>query len=169
MKNVLLSFTALTMLVSCAPKPGQNLYSASEVGQDVRIEFGRVVSVRKVEIRGENTGTGAAAGATAGAVAGYQVGNGNGQLAATLGAMVAGAIIGGMAEQAMQDGQGYKYIIVTDKKKTRSIVQYQNESDVVFKKGDRVMIETEGKFQRVVPTDDLPEQTKRARGVKVVD
>lgn len=156
-------------LSACAKNQGQNRYNYNEVGQSTIVEYAVIVKTKEVDITGRNTGTGAAAGALAGGVGGYQVGNGNGQLAATIGGAVIGAIAGGVAEQALADQKGYEYTIVTEDKKTKTVVQNQNKEDQVFKKGDRVMVQTTGTYQRVLPTDDLPDQVKRPKGIKIVD
>jgi len=169
MKKIVLALVMTSMLSACAPHPTQNQYFSGEAGQSTEIEFAKVVKVKEIKIQDRNTGTGAAAGATAGGVAGYQIGNGNGQAGAAIAGVVIGAIIGHVVEQEMQNQKGYEYIVVTEKKKTKSIVQYQAEGDVVFKKGDRVMVQTSGTFQRVMPTDDLPDTVKKPKGIKVVD
>ena len=161
--------SALLLLGACAKNPGQNQYNYNEVGQSTIVEFAQVVAVKPVDITGRNTGAGARAGALVGGVGGYQAGNGNGQLAATIGGAVAGAIAGHMIEQAAADQKGYEYVVVTEHKETKTIVQYQNEKDVVFKQGDRVMVQTKGTYQRVLSTDNLPAEIKRPKGIKIVD
>lgn len=163
------SLLIVTSLSACARNPGQNQYNYNEVGQSTIVEFARVVAVKSVDIRGKNTGTGAAAGGVAGSVAGYQVGNGNGQAGGLIAGAVVGAIAGAAIEQAAADQKGYEYVVVTEHKETKSIVQYQNKDDVVFRKGDRVMVQTTGTYQRIMPTDDLPEEIKRPKGIKIVD
>lgn len=157
------------LLTGCARNLGQNHYNYNEVGRSTIVEYATIVKTKEVDITGRNTGTGAAAGAAAGGVAGYQVGNGNGQLASTIGGVIVGAVAGGMAEQALADQKGYEYTVVTEHKKTKTIVQYQNKEDRVFRKGEAVMIQTTGTYQRVLEADDLPEQVKRPKGIKIVD
>ncbi len=157
------------LLVGCARNVGQNQYNYNEVGRSVIVEYATVVKVKNVDITGRNTGTGAALGGAAGGVAGYQVGNGNGQLAGAIGGALIGAVAGGIAEQAMANQKGYEYTVVTEDKKTKTIVQYQNENDRVFKNGDAVMVQTSGTYQRVLSADDLPEQIKRPKGIKILD
>jgi len=169
MKKIVLALVITSMLSACAPHPSQNQYFSGEAGQSTEIEFAKVVKVKEIKIQDRNTGTGAAAGMAAGGALGYQVGNGNGQLGGLIAGMVIGGVAGAIAEQEIQNQKGYEYIVVTEKKKTKSIVQYQAEDDVVFKKGDRVMVQTSGTFQRVMPTDDLPDTVKKPKGIKVVD
>jgi outer membrane lipoprotein SlyB len=169
MNNYLAAFGLLILLSACAPNPSQNRYNYDEVGQTAVVDFATVVSVKQIDIQGRNTGTGALAGATAGGVGGYQVGNGNGQLAATIGGAVIGAVAGAVIEQQMANQKGYLYIVVTENKETKRITQYQDPKDVVFHPGDRVMIETKGVYQRLLPTTDLPDTVKRPKGITIVD
>jgi outer membrane lipoprotein SlyB len=157
------------LLAGCVKNPSQNTYNYNEVGQSVIVEFAQVVQVKEVDIQGRNTGTGAALGAAAGGTAGYQVGNGNGQLGGAIAGVLVGAVAGAAIEQAAANQKGYEYIVVTEHKETKTIVQYQDPKDVVFKKGDRVMVQTKGTYQRVMSTEDLPSEVKRPKGIKIVD
>lgn len=157
------------MLAACTHTQGQNTYNYNEVGQSKIVEFATVIRVKPVNINGQNTGAGAVAGATAGGVTGYQFGGGNGQVATTVAGAFLGGVAGHLAEQEMANKKGFAYTVVTEEKKTKEITQYQNDEDVVFKPGDRVMIETSGTYQRVLPTDNLPDTVKKPKGIKVVD
>lgn len=167
MKKILSILLIIPILAACQPAYTQNRYSYGEVGQNVEIEFARVVRVKPIDIQGKNTGLGMNAGMLAGSAAGYQFGNGNGQLAGMIAGLVIGGIAGHIAEQEAQNQRGFEYIVVTEHKKTKSIVQYQAEGDIVFKKGDRVMVQTSGTYQRVMPTDDLPASITKAKGIEV--
>lgn len=169
MRKVIAIFVAATMLAACAPKPGQNQYYAGEAGMAVEVEYARVVGVKQVMIQDKSTGIGAGAGAAAGFAAGAQFGSGDGQVASALAGLIIGAVGGAIAEQELQNQVGYQYTVVTKAKKTKTIVQQQGKDDIVFKKGDRVMIQTEGAYQRVIATDDMPEQIKNVKEIKVVD
>ncbi len=166
MKNA--SLCVLLLLCACAKDPSQNQYKYNEVGQSVVIEFARIVSVREVDITGRNTGTGALLGGAAGAGAGAYAGNGSGTGWAMAGGAVAGAVAGLAAEQALADRKGYEYIVVTENKKTKSIAN-QDKRDVVFKPGDRVGAVTRGTYQRLLPADNLPDEVKAPKGIKIVD
>lgn len=144
----------LLLITACAPLQGQGRYSQHEVGQQTELEYGKVLAVKSVAITGDNSGMGMNAGALAGSVAGYQVGNGNGQLAGLVVGAIVGGIAGHIAEQQMAEKQGFEYIIKIDgKKKPISVVQYQNKDDVVFKKGDKVMVQGSGQYQRVMAAE----------------
>jgi outer membrane lipoprotein SlyB len=168
MKNILLPLLLLALL-GCAKNVSQNNYNYNEVGQSIIVEFAQIVHVKEVDITGRNTGTGAMIGASAGGATGYQFGNGSGQAATAIAGVVIGAIAGSAIEQAAANQKGYEYVVVTEHKKTKTIVQYQNPEDVVFRVGDRVMIQTKGTYQRVLPTDNLPTEIKRPKGISIID
>lgn len=76
--NILLvSVLTLTSLTGCM-RLGQNVYEYNEVGKSSAITFGTIVSIREVDIRGQNTGIGSTVGGLAGAGAGSYVGGGTG-------------------------------------------------------------------------------------------
>jgi outer membrane lipoprotein SlyB len=141
----------ILLLTACAPQQGQNRYNAAEVGKQTELDYGKILAVKTVEVTAENSGLGRNAGMAGGAMAGYQVGNGNGQLAGLLIGAVVGGIVGHIAEQELANTRGYEYIIKIDgKKKPISVVQFQNKDDAIFKKGDKVMVQGSGDYQRVV-------------------
>ena len=158
----------LLFLTACET-PSQNVYDYREAGRSVIVKFGTVVDVRPIKIKGENTGAGAAMGGVAGATAGAQVGNGNGQFAGAAAGAIAGVVIGAIAEQALQDSQGREFTIVTEEGKTLTIAQYFKKDEPIIKNGERVMVQTSGSYQRILPAEHLPEQIKRPKGIKVID
>jgi len=107
--SIALLLTA-ALLAACT-NPNQNRYGFQDVGHASEVMFGTLISSRPVDITGQNTGVGTAVGATGGAIAGAGVGNGRGQL----GAMLAGALIAGIAghfaEQAISDHTGIEYVV----------------------------------------------------------
>jgi outer membrane lipoprotein SlyB len=163
-----LSMLAVFALSSCST-PGQNVYDFKEAGQSVLVEFGTVVDRNPITIKGQNTGTGAAIGGVAGAAAGSQVGQGDGAIAGAVGGLIVGAVAGAVAEQALQDSKGFVYTITTEHGKTITVPQYFHKDETVIKTGDRVMVQTSGSYQRVLPANHLPTQIKRPKGIKVVD
>jgi outer membrane lipoprotein SlyB len=155
-------------LVGCQ-RPGQNVYSYSEVGKASLVNFGTVVAVREVDVQGQNTGAGAAIGATGGAIAGYELGRGGGTAAATLGGAVIGGVIGALAEQAAANRKAIEYTVTLETGATMVIVQDHNEGEQPIKPGDRVMVQVTGGTQRVLPANSLPTEIKRPAGIKVTD
>lgn len=164
-----IAIACLSLGLTACETPGQNVYDYREAGQSVIVEFGTVVDARPIKIKGPNTGVGAAAGAGAGLGIGSQVGSGDGTAAAMIGGVLIGAVAGAMAEQAIQDKTGIDYTIVLQSGKTITVPQYFKKDEPVIKKNDRVMVQTSGSYQRVLPADHLPEQIKRPKGIKVVD
>lgn len=165
----LLSILSIPLLLSACATQSQDVYDFREAGQSTLVEFGTVLKVRDIQIKGENTGTGSALGAVGGAAAGSSIGGGDGRLAGALGGLVVGAVAGGLAEQGMNDKRGVEYTIVQENKKIITIPQYIKKEEPIFPKGTRVMIQTSGSYQRVLTAEDLPETVKRPKGIKVVD
>ena len=168
MKHFIAYLLTAAILTSCA-QPNQNRYGFQDVGHASEVEFGTLISSRPVEITGKNTGTGAVAGAGAGAVAGSALGNGRGSLIALIGGAVIGGIAGHMTEQAISDHDGMEYVVTLRNGKSLTIVQNIGKDDRPLHKGQRVMVQTSGAYQRVLPADDLPEKAKKAKQIEVVD
>lgn len=156
------------MLTGCATQ-NQNTYRYDEVGRSAAVSFGTVVAVREIDIIGKNTGTGAAVGAVAGAGAASNIGQGQGNAWATGAGLLAGAVIGAMAEQAMSDRKGLEYVVTLETGITLTVAQDVGKEDRVLQPGDRVMVQTSGGYQRVLPADHLPTSIKRPQGIKVTD
>lgn len=168
MKKSLACLLSLTMLTGCN-HPSQNRYGYQDVGQATVVEFGTVISERPVDITGQNTGIGATTGALGGAIGGSYIGNGGGSLAGMLAGAVIAGVAGHMAEQAISDHTGIEYVITTTKGVTLTIVQNYVAGDPSIKPGQRVMIQTSGMYQRVLPADKLPEKIKRPKRIEVED
>lgn len=159
----------LAALAACAKPQGQNQYRYDEVGQSVIVEFATVITARTVGITGRNSGGGALAGAGVGAGAGSYAGGGSGEAWAIAGGAIVGAVAGAAAEQAATDADGIEYVVTTEKGITKTIVQRRDNTDALIKPGDRVMVQTSGSYQRVLPANNLPTEIKRPKGIKVVD
>lgn len=168
-KIILVALCAPFCLGGCAKLPDQNRYNYNEVGQSVITEFVTIVSVKEVDITGRNTGAGALAGAAAGGAGASYIGNGSGSAWAAAGGAIAGAVIGSAIEQAAADRKGYEYIVVTEDKKTKTIVQNQSPTDKVFRPGEQAIMQIKGSYQRLIPTDDLPDTVKKPKGFHIVD
>lgn len=165
-------FVAIALILSlsaCAKPSGQNQYQAGEVGISTIVEFATVLDVREIGITGKNSGGGALAGAALGGTAASSAGSGSGQVAAVLGGVIVGAIVGGAAEQALADSTGYEYTLITEAGVPKTVAQNHNKGDVILAKGQRVIVQTSGSYQRVLPADQLPTEVKRPKGIKVVD
>ena len=158
----------LGSLTACET-PSQNVYDYREAGRSVIVQFGTVVDVRPIKIKGPNSGVGAGVGAVAGAGAGSTMGSGDGAVAAAVGGAIVGAVAGAVAEQALADQRGLDYTIVVESGKTITVSQYYKKDEPTIAVNQRVMVQTSGSYQRVLPADHLPEQIKRPKGIKVVD
>jgi outer membrane lipoprotein SlyB len=169
MRKSLWLVVPLFALAACAKPQGMSQYKYDEVGRSVVVDFGTVITAREVGITGKNTGAGALTGAAVGAGAGSYVGSGSGSAWAVGGGLLAGAIVGAAAEQAIADSVGIEYVVTTEKGTTMTVVQNMNKEDTVIPAGSRVMVQTSGSYQRVLPADNLPTEIKRPKGIKVVD
>lgn len=156
-------------ILGACETPSQNVYDYREAGRSVIVEFGTVVDVRPIKIKGENTGTGAALAGVGGAAAGAQLGNGSGQIAGAAAGAIVGIAAGAVAEQALQDKEGREFTIVTEKGNTLTIAQYFKKDEPIIQNGERVMVQTSGSYQRILPAEHLPEQIKRPKGITVID
>jgi outer membrane lipoprotein SlyB len=155
----------LTLLVGCAYST-QTRYNYAEVGQFQVVEFGAVVAVRDIDIVGESSSSGGIIGGVAGGVAGGNVGKASGALAAG----VAGAVIGANAlsalEQAIRNRGGVEYTVTLRNGKTLTVAQNVSGKDVIHRVGDRVMVQINGQYQRVLPANSLPTEIKRPKGIE---
>ena len=134
-------------IAGCASDIDSNYYSTGSVGQVRQAQGCTVVSVRPIKVSTQN-GAGTAIGGIAGGIAGSQIGGGN--TAHLLGA-VGGAILGGFAGNAAQEGltsqQGYEYIVRLDNGNTVSTTQ---GADVLLNPGQRCQI-IFGNPARIIP------------------
>jgi outer membrane lipoprotein SlyB len=162
-------FIGTSLLLTGCQRPGQNVYSASEVGRASLVNFGTVVGVREVAVQGQNSGLGAAAGAAGGGIAGSQFGHGGGTAAAALAGVIVGGIAGALAEQAAANRTAIEYTVTLQNGVTMTVVQDKNEGDRLIQPGDRIILQVTGGTQRVLPADQLPTQIKRPVGITVVD
>lgn len=134
-------------IAGCASDIDSNYYSTGSVSQVSQAQGCTVVSVRPIKVSTQN-GAGTAIGGIAGGIAGSQIGGGN--TAHLLGA-VGGAILGGFAGNAAQEGltsqQGYEYIVRLDNGNTVSTTQ---GADVLLNPGQRCQI-IFGNPARIIP------------------
>lgn len=143
----------------------QSRYNYSEVGQIQVVKFGTVISVRDIEITADNSLAGGVAGGAGGAAAGAQVGSGSGSIAAAVGGAVTGALVGSALEQAIRNRGGVEYTVVLENGKVLTIAQNVGEKDVIFETDDRVIVQINGSYQRVLPANNLPTSIKKPKGI----
>ncbi len=154
MKPFFAYLLAFALLAACTEQPSQNRYDSRDVGMNGTVLFGTLLSQRPVKITGEDTGAGALAGGVGGGVAGSLIGAGNGSVLGALAGAIAGIFIGNEAEKSMGNRNGVEYIIALDNGTNQSIVQNIAADDTPLQNGMRVMIETQGKYHRVLPANN---------------
>jgi len=155
-KDSLIFSIFLLLLYSCSFST-QSRYNYSEVGKIQVANYGTVVKVRDIDIV-SNTSV---AGGLIGGVGGLQVGSGGGQVVAGVTGAVGGALVGSALEQAIRNRGGVEYTVVLRNGKTLTVAQNISEKDVLLKKGDRVIVQINSEYQRVLPANDLPTEIER--------
>lgn len=117
MKKFTAILTAAIALSACGRNLDSSTYtSGAPVG---KVVYGTVISARQVTIK-DNDSTdenvvGGLAGGALGGVAGSTIGGGSGKSLATIGGVIAGAMIGAAAEDELSTSTGTEYIVQLDK------------------------------------------------------
>ncbi|HHO70051.1 MAG TPA: glycine zipper 2TM domain-containing protein [Halothiobacillus sp.] len=130
---------ALGFLAGCASSMSGSAYSRSEARSAMDVQYGTVQSVRSVLIEGTKTPIGAGAGAAIGGLLGSTVGGGTGRDLATVGGAVAGGLAGAAIEEGITRQQGLEITVRLDNGRTIAVVQ---AADQQFLPGDRVQVST---------------------------
>ena len=145
-----------------------NVYRYDEVGKTSAVTFGTILQVRSIGIIGENIPGGAAADGVR-AAGGTYIGADDGAAWAVAGLAVAGGIIGYLIEQGFADREGLEYTVILENGVTITTVQEIPEDKIPLKVNSRVIVQTQGGYQRVLPADQLPTEVNRPKGIKLVD
>jgi outer membrane lipoprotein SlyB len=141
MKSVVGAISIAICLVgasACTPARTASSFSSSESLQAQPVAFGRVVSVRAVDIRPGQTRLGMVTGGVLGGLAGSQIGSGT---AANVAGGVAGAVAGGAIGSAIQGSRttrGVEVTVTLESGRTVAIVQPGDVNN--FRVGDRVRV-----------------------------
>ena len=163
--KTLLLITAMLVLSAC-DFAAQSRYKYSEVGQIQNAEFGTVIGVRDIDIIAESSSSGGIIGGVAGGVGGAYLAGGGGSLVT----LVAGAVIGANAfaalEQAVRNRGGVEYIVVLRNGKTITVAQNVVPKDIIHNINDRVLVQINGEYHRVLPANKLPTEIERPKGIK---
>jgi outer membrane lipoprotein SlyB len=159
----------MSLTLSGCITDSQNTYGEADVGHVTEVEYGKVIKMRHVLVQGRNTGAGTLVGGAAGAGIGNAVASGGGRPAGAIIGLVAGLVAGTAAENQMQKQNGIEYTIVTHEGRTLMIVQVPAKDDEPIHVGQRIVIQTRGHYQRVLPADDLPDTVKRPKAMRVED
>lgn len=157
--------SALVVSGCTSPEVSDSLYRSSEVGSSKRIVRCRVLEVREVMVRDDDSGEqgevlGGIAGGLAGGILGSTVGGGAGQGLATVAGATAGGVAGAAAGRQLSDKmhtrQGVEYSIILADGSEQTHVQDFLEGDRVVQVGEtcRLQIEHDG-MNRVLPAEHL--------------
>lgn len=116
MKNFVLVAVAALSLAACGRNLDSSTYtSGAPVG---KVVYGTVISARQVTVKdtdsGKNNVLGGVAGGALGGVAGSTIGSGSGRSLATIGGVIAGAMLGSAAEDQLSTSTGNEYIVQVD-------------------------------------------------------
>ena len=142
----LLIFNIILIISGCSLHSGST-YDRSEMGSPEYFKKGVILSVREVEIKGTESGTGAVAGATAGGLAGSTLGGNTATRAlGALGGAVVGGVVGHATENVITSGSASEFIVQPDEGEAYAVVQVNDEE---LKAGERILIMDSGKVRVV--------------------
>lgn len=161
-----------------SPKVSDSLYRSSEVGTSKRIVRCRVLEVREVMIRDDDSGEkgemiGGVAGGLAGGILGSTIGGGAGKGLATVGGATAGAVGGGAAGRQLSDQmhtrKGVEYSIILGDGSEQTHVQDFLEGDRIVQVGEtcRLQIEHNG-MNRVLPAEHLQDSISAPKKTQII-
>lgn len=166
MKLKLFTVFAVLAFLNACEFAAQSRYKYSEVGQIQNAEFGTVIGVRDIDIIAETSSSGGIIGGVAGGVVGAGMGGGSGSLVT----LVAGAVVGAQAfsalEQAVRNRGGIEYIVVLRNGKTITVAQNVAPKDVIHNVNDRVLVQINGEYHRVLAANKLPTEIERPKGIE---
>ncbi|MFW6020697.1 MAG: glycine zipper 2TM domain-containing protein [Guyparkeria sp.] len=135
--TLVLAAVSVAFLSGCASSLSSGAYSRDSARQMQTVYYGTIDSVRTVQIEGTKTPVGTGAGAITGGILGNQVGGGSGRALATVGGALLGGVAGSAAEEGLTRQPGYEITVRLDNGRTVSIVQ---AADVSFQPGERVRV-----------------------------
>lgn len=173
------SLLAVLLASACtSPKVSDSLYRSSEVGTSKRVVRCRVLEVREVAIRDDDSGEkgeglGGIAGALAGGALGRTVGGGAGRDLATIGGATVGTVAGGAAGRQISDKlhtrKGVEYSIILADGSEQTHVQDFLEGDRVVQVGEtcRLQIAHDGK-NRVLPAEQLQDRIQAPKRTQII-
>ena len=152
-KIIILKLVAVFILVTSCATTDPTKVSGDDAQRLLATQFGTVIDVRPVTIRGKKSETAAAIGAVIGGIAGSVADDGRYRevLIAT------GAVVGGVAGYYLPvklgEHNGFQYVIsIDDKKKPLTLIQgATDKKDKGFKVGQRVTIVFGEKTIRMLP------------------
>jgi len=145
-QGLAIALASVLVLSACAPGQGANTYSRSQARTEQSVRMGTVEGVRIVRLEGTRTPIGSIAGGVVGGVAGSTIGGGRGSTIAA----VLGALAGGLAGSAVEEGVTRKDgVEVTVRLDNGNMIAITQEADEQFKPGERVRVLSGGGVSRV--------------------
>ena len=174
MLKAIASLSVLAMLSNCVHVNKNNTYNEGEVGKNVIVSFGKIISVREVEVTPQTSGAGALGGGAAGGLAGSAFGAGRGNVTAIVAGAVIGAVAGDIAETELRKQKGIEYIIRYESLNlAKAVVQTMPKEEKPIPVGTCAMVQQQGNYQRVLPATDKnlcnaedDSTTKRTKRIK---
>lgn len=135
------------LLAGCTSDYSGNRYDSPSIGEVQRTDKGRVISLRRVELKPENSMAGTALGAVGGGIVGSAFGGGHAKLMTATAGAIAGGVAGNAIATRVQDG--IEYTIQLD---NNSIVTIAQAPTPAISVGQRVHVVYSQKGRsRVVP------------------
>lgn len=149
----LLVAAGIVFTTGCTTMPANDQYTRHELMQRQTEEAGTILALRHVRIQGQNSGVGSLVGASAGGGVGSGIGKGRGASinAGLFG--IAGAIVGGVVEEHMNQRDATELSVRMDTGKTFSVVV---PGKLSFAIGEPVRVLSGNGYTRVVSA--LPAQ-----------
>ncbi len=137
-----------SLFTACASDSGPT-YSQSSIGQVSNVETGKILDIKKVNIKGTSE-TGERVGGMAGGFAGAFAGRGGmlTHIAGAVGGAVVGGVAGGVTQDAITSDEAYQFIVQKTGGATVAILQTDDDN---LKVGDMVTILASGNDTRIVP------------------
>ena len=146
LSNLFVVALTAVFLTACASSNSGSVYSRDDARKVQTIKTGVVESVRSVKLEGTKSPVGTVAGGAIGGIAGSSVGGGRGSAIAA----IIGAVAGGLAGSAFEEGVTRKDALeITVKLDGGSMIAIVQEADEQFHPGDKVRILENAESSRV--------------------
>jgi len=132
--------TSMAVMSGCASNMTSRDYSAGTSMQRMKVEVGKVESIRDVKINGKPSPLGGIAGGALGAIAGSNAGGGIGQLAVMVVAGVVGAAVGAAVDKKAHDADGIEITVKLDGDAGLAAVTQAKDANELFAVGDSIRV-----------------------------
>lgn len=141
LKRYLVIFFAVNLILlnSCGTNP--RYVSGEDAQKILDTQFGTIVDVQAVTIRGERSQIGAVAGAIIGGLAGNLVDNGKFREILIAGGAMFGGVVGYYAPVKLGEHNGFQYVVSIDgKNRPMTVIQGSDPKDKGYIVGQRITI-----------------------------